>query len=59
MLISTNVELIVHPNQELLLTPGDAIMVLAPAGAPLFVNLFWRERFIEESEKSGNYGKIL
>jgi hypothetical protein len=43
-------------DQEITLTPGDSIIFTS---GPASVTFHWRERLLEESEKSGNYGRLI
>jgi len=48
-----------HVDQEFPIVPGDGILFTNPAAPNLNIIVFWRERLLEEIEKSGNYGKII
>ncbi len=53
-IVSTNLttDVIQTENQEVSITPGFSLEVQgATAGAPLNVSIFWRERYLEESER--------
>ena len=59
ILANFNVEYIPHVDCEIPLLPGDALLFSYAGGGNLQVVSFYRERLLEEVEKSGNYGKML
>jgi hypothetical protein len=53
LVTSTTKQVISNENQELTLAPGDALQVDTSATTPvLTISLIWRERFLEDSERS-------
>ena len=45
-------EMILTPNQEVVITPGFVLQVQTlTANVSLIVSIFWRERYLEESER--------
>jgi hypothetical protein len=52
--INTNLELVLIEDQEMVLAPGTQITVIANtlAQALVTVNVIWRERFLEDSERA-------
>ncbi len=53
MVSGTNVDIVLDENQELTLLPGDDFTIqLLQANATLEVSLIWRERFLEDSERT-------
>jgi hypothetical protein len=48
---SSAYQFIVTPNQELTLAPGDSYSLSGPTNAVFLGSLWWRERFLEESER--------
>jgi hypothetical protein len=53
VIVNTVYDAIVSENQELLLLPGDAMQVRgATVGETFAVTCWWRERFLEDSERS-------
>ena len=50
---NTNIELIVDSDQQVPILPGDAIQLAdGTANDALFASIWWRERFLEESERT-------
>jgi hypothetical protein len=50
---NTTYDLIAYENQEITVLPGDALTIVANTPNVLLeVSAFWRERFLEESERS-------
>jgi hypothetical protein len=53
VLASTPVELINHQDQEIVLSPGTAIRVTnSTVNSPIRVSMRWRERALEETERT-------
>lgn len=51
--VTTLADLILTDVQEVVLAPGDAIdFITGAVNTLLFVNLLWRERFLEDSERA-------
>jgi hypothetical protein len=62
VLANSGVDVILTTDQELVLLPGDTFDIyqsVVGVGTVLKVWAFWRERLLEEVEKSANYGKFL
>jgi len=52
-LANTQVDLILFEHQEIPILPGDALTIVNQSlNSPLQVDLVWRERFLEDSERT-------
>jgi hypothetical protein len=52
VLANTPFQWIQHEDHQLTLAPGDALIVQGIAGVVLFFTFWWRERFLEDSERT-------
>jgi hypothetical protein len=52
VLANTPFQYIQDPVQEFPLAPGDALIFQGIAGVVVFLTFWWRERFLEESERT-------
>ena len=59
LLANSQQDLISFVDQEIPILPGDTFLMAPAINATYNFTIWWRERLIEEIEKSGNYGRIL
>jgi len=52
VLANTPFQYIQHEDQQIPLAPGDALIFQGIAGVVVFLTFWWRERFLEDSERT-------